>query len=904
MHQLLIVNLYRQPDNSLHRSTAKQFSQAISKLSHTINSIGDPSPNIIVCGDFNLPHINWKDSSTITGATNDEKQMVQLLSSFANEFFMTQIISEPTHYQGNTLDLIFTNNRDLIYNCEYVSPLRSVSHHKLVEVATKLDVQIEAASSPQKKIRSETIDSPFTTLNFYSDEVDWLSIEEDFSNVDWVLEFKNLDVNSTHKKFIDICYEVASKYVPLKKRYSKQKKLIPKNRKKLMTRRRCINKRLLRVTSFTTKFKLKSELIDIEKKLQKSYKLSKEYEEHEAIKSIKKNSKYFFAYAKRFSKLRNNIGPLLDGSKIISGDLGMANILAAQFSSAYSTPKVPLPAPDKLFNDCQYPLENIPFIEDDFVEAIDNLNGKSSARLDGFSAIFLKKCKYALSKPLHILWSKSVDEGVIPEALKRTIITPLFKKGHAGCPENYRPIASSSNLIKVFEKIVRKYTLSYLEENELLNPNQHGFRQNRSCLSQLLAHYETILQIIEKGLGVDVVYLDFSKAFDKVDFNVLLSKLHKLGIGGTLGKWFYSFLTGRTQCVAVNGVLSHPICVESGVIQGSVLGPLLFLIMIGDIGDDVFSSYVSSFADDTRLLHSISDVYDASCLQSDLDSVYLWAYTNNMMFNSLKFELIRYNSPDDAVNVSYKDSNRSDIIQKSYVKDLGVVMSDSVCFSDHINSVCSSIKNMSSWIMRTFSSRNQFAMITLWKTLVIPIHDYCSQIWSPTKVGAIQKLDLLQWSFIRKINKNFGSDYWDCLVEMKLLSLQRRRERYQVIYLWKIIEGIVPNPFVAFQDNVSSGFSVKLSARNGRTCVFPSSNRHSSIKFQNIRNSSFIIHASKLFNALPKQIRNISNCSVDAFKEKLDTFLQTIPDMPHLPGLGKYCQASSNSLHDMIPMYT
>ena len=149
-----------------------------------------------------------------------KKQMVQLLSSFANEFFMTQIISEPTHYQGNTLDLIFTNNRDLIYNCEYVSPLRSVSHHKLVEVATKLDVQIEAASSPQKKICSETIDSPFTTLNFYSDEVDWLSIEEDLSNIDWVLEFKNLDVNSTHKKFIDICYEVASKYVPFKKRYS------------------------------------------------------------------------------------------------------------------------------------------------------------------------------------------------------------------------------------------------------------------------------------------------------------------------------------------------------------------------------------------------------------------------------------------------------------------------------------------------------------------------------------------------------------------------------------------------------------------------------------------------------------------------------------------------------------
>lgn len=903
LHQLIIVNLYRQPDSRLHRSTAKHFKHAITELNGIISSIENPVPNIIMCGDFNLPHANWVDGSTIPGATNDEKEMVKILSSFANDFFMTQIINEPTHFQGNLLDLVFTNNSSLIYNCNYVTPLRSVSHHKVIEVATKLNIHNKTTAT-KYPLNSEADTSPFTTLNFFSDDIDWNSLNDDLAGIDWVCEFKNSSINSVHKKFVDICYEIACKYVPLKKKFHQKRNSIPKDRRKLMNRRRCINKRLCRVSSFSIKCKLKSELLEIEKNLQKSYKSSKEFEEHEAIKSIKKNSKYFFAYAKRFSKLKTSIGPLLDGSKVISDDYGMANILASQFSSAYSTPKSKLQLPDKIFENSTYSLENIPMIDDDFVEAIDSLNVQSGSWPDGFSAAFLKKCKHTLSKPLRFLWTQSLEEGVIPDALKKTIITPLFKKGHVGISENYRPIASSSNIIKVFEKIVRKYTLAYLEENNLLNQNQHGFRQNRSCLSKLLAHYETVVQMLEKGVGVDVIYLDFSKAFDKVDFNILLSKLQKLGIGGAIGKWFYSFLTGRTQCVVVNGVLSQPISVESGVIQGSVLGPLLFLIMIADIDDNIFSSFLSSFADDTHLLHSISDLSDASSLQSDLDNVFSWAKTNNMMFNSLKFELLHYKSPSTDINASYQDSDKCEILQKSAVKDLGVLMSDSACFAEHINNVCTSMKNMSSWIMRTFTSRNHFAMITLWKTLVIPIHDYCSQLWSPNKAGTIQKLDLLQWSFIKKIRKNFNSDYWECLNDMNLLSLQRRRERYQIIYLWKILEEIVPNPFTAFHNNLSNGFRTKHSARTGRYCSYPTTSRQTNAKLQNIRTSSFIVHASKLFNALPKEIRNISNCTVDAFKAKLDSYIQIVPDMPHLPGLGKFCRASSNSLIHMIPTYT
>ena len=155
--------------------------------------------------------------------------------------------------------------------------------------------------------------------------------------------------------------------------------------------------------------------------------------------------------------------------------------------------------------------------------------------------------------------------------------------------------------MKIFEKVLRNHIVAHLEETGLLNPGQHGFRAGRSSLSQLLAHFETVTQILEDGDNVDVIYLDFSKAFDKVDFLVTLRKIKHLGITGRLGKWIYSFLTGRTQTVIVNGAKSDTSEVKSSVPQGCVLSPLLFLILLGDICKSVTSAFVSNFADDTLI---------------------------------------------------------------------------------------------------------------------------------------------------------------------------------------------------------------------------------------------------------------------------------------------------------------
>ena len=218
------------------------------------------------------------------------------------------------------------------------------------------------------------------------------------------------------------------------------------------------------------------------------------------------------------------------------------------------------------------------------------------------------------------MWRLSMDNATIPALLKTVNIVPIHESGGRGTPKNYRPVAHTSHLIKVFEKVVRNHLVSYLHENDLLNPGQHGFRLGRSYLSQLISHFDSILKILEDNDNVDVLYLDFAKAFNKVDFSVTLRKLKQLGISGTLGRWLQAFLTGRTRTVIVNSAASRPYNAISSVPQGSVIGPLMFrhwttAVSCPDrfIDSNVASSFISSFADDTRIgrrIKTMSDVKD------------------------------------------------------------------------------------------------------------------------------------------------------------------------------------------------------------------------------------------------------------------------------------------------------
>ena len=291
-----------------------------------------------------------------------------------------------------------------------------------------------------------------------------------------------------------------------------------------------------------------------------------------------------------------------------------------------------------------------------------------------------------------------------------------------------------------------------------------------------------------------------------------------LGIKGKMNNWIKSFLTDRHQRVIVNGFLSDPVQVKSGVPQGSVLGPLLFLVLISDIDRNV-SSHTSSFADDTRLLRAILNAHDCDKLQCDLHTIFQWSKDNNMAFNNSKFELLCY-GPNQVLkdSTSYLRIDGEKIEEKTHVRDLGVTMSNTATFTEHINKVAESARDMCSWILRTFKSRSKELMLTTWKSLVLPILDYCSQLWCPIAKGEIQKLEKIQQNFTRKIKLNKPSlNYWEHLKHLRLFSLERRQERYRILYVWKILEKLVPN----IASNESDGLTKHCSARNGVTVKLP-----------------------------------------------------------------------------------
>ena len=440
--------------------------------------------------------------------------------------------------------------------------------------------------------------------------------------------------------------------------------------------------------------------------------------------------------------------------------------------------------------------------------------------------------------------------------------------------------------------------MNHLERRNFFNPNQHGFRGGRSCLTQLLTHYENVLDMLENGFNCDVIYLDFAKAFDKVDHHILFHKLKKAGIGSKVGYWLSEFLSERYQRVKGGNALSDQAPVTSGVPQGTVLGPIMFVIMINDIDEEVEDSHVTLFADDTRVCREINEESDIEKLQDDLNKIYKWQDLNNMKFNSGKSEVIKYGKNNQLRNdFTYLTPNADNCIDETEtVKDLGIMLDNDMKFTSHINKVVSTVNMKVGWIFRNFNSRDMKILKTLWKSLIQPHIDYCSPLWfSPVNTNTLRNIENLQRRFMRRITGLSELNYWQRLKYLKLYSQERRLERYRIIYTWKAIKNIIPN----------CGLSTQYSERRGRLVNIKPLNNKCSLRISTVRDGSFFVNGPRLFNSLPSKLRNNSNCSVDTFKKHLDVFLSSVPDKPQCDEL-KPCSVnqltgkSSNSIIDHL----
>ena len=326
---------------------------------------------------------------------------------------------------------------------------------------------------------------------------------------------------------------------------------------------------------------------------------------------------------------------------------------------------------------------------------------------------------------------------------------------------------------------------------------------------------------------------------------------------------------------------------ESGVPQGSVLGPTLFLVMMNKIDSRVNRSSVGSFADDSRLWSAISGIHAAIEMQDDLNTVYEWANSINMKFNQSKFEAITFGKGERVA--SYSTPNGTPITQITHVKDLGITIQDNLKFDRHISTIAAKGHRMIGWSLRTFKTRQTKTMLTILKSLVLSQCEYGSIIWSPRNRAQINLLESVQKKYTSRLARfqshdndapSCNTDYPTRIKILGLLSMERRRERYAIIYAYKIVINIVPNP----------GFVISYDPRRKIT-IKPKSDHRQVVAswIRNARNHSFYTIGPMLYNSLPAYLRELEEIStptknhINRFKNRLQKYLITIADIPGSP---------------------
>lgn len=663
---------------------------------------------------------------------------------------------------NTTLDLVFSN-------C-----------HLNIEESSDSIVEIDKYHPPfvmDKKITQCNSKSEIMVFRKWKN-ADWGSINNDLSGVDWDLSFENCrDVDEVVEVFYDTLTSHLNVYCPLQvKKTNSNGIIIGKVTKNLLRKKRKAHAKWKKSNSDEDRKlfeKLKDEcdasLIEEEKKFTENIESDLQY-----------NPKKFFNYV---NSIKSNGAGIADfitlGEETASCKKDAANLCGKFFASTFS-PVDNYHHSSTISHSSHLNSWNKIFISVEKIEEkLMKLNVNKSTGPDGLPPALFKNCASTLTYPLYIIMNSSLVEGKMPTKWKMASVVPIHKCGSQNDAANYRPISKLSICAKVFDSIIADELFSHF--STIITEHQHGFFRGRSTVTNLIGYTESIEKCMGSGGQVDVIYTDFSKAFDKVSHNVLLSKLHSHGVSGMLLKWFGSYLKGRKFRVQIGNTLSDPYDVTSSVVQGSHCGPVLFAIFINDIQEILNTNY-NCYADDIKIYKQICTIEDCHMLQNNIRKLEQFSIDNKLSLNVEKCFVSSFTKKKKNFLIyDYKIDQRT-LERKDEIKDLGVIYSDTGGFNSHIDYICSRAKRVLGFITRNSKFFKYASTVTrLYTCFVRPLVEYACLIWSPTTTTKVQQLEGIQHRFLRYVAKKFFNDsnehidyeYYEATLKLQKLELRR-----------------------------------------------------------------------------------------------------------------------------------
>lgn len=741
----ILYALYRPPDAGI---------DYVAKLRN--HMLQFKNSKILLIGDFNFPGVNWERLQT----EHESNKQINILFDIMLTHDLVQLVKEPTRIKGTSssiLDLVFVH-RDFTESTVVVE--QGLSDHHLVCTSLQLG---RSVSTDKYSLRS------FKNYSQANDECIIGHLES------CLADFDGNDVCALWDRFKEMCHYCLQNFVPTKRK--RVHKHTPWITRKIIHLKR-------RIKRFNKRHAQSSVVEEIKRSLAREVRSSRDYYFKTLLPNFIQNdpSKFWNYITEKKKPVKEMVA---DGS-VVSDPHVMAQHFNRYFQSVFSASCA------CALTHAVYRPSDVNFISySGVLSMLLNLNTKKSCGPDGIPNIFLRRYAESLAKFLVVLFRTSLMYGELPADWKIALVVPIFKKGDRLCFQNYRPISLTSSCCKLIEHIISTRILEYLDSHNILTSFQHGFRKGYSTITQLVTVFHLFAHTLDNTGQIDAIFLDFSKAFDKVPHDKLILKMQNIGLPEILVTWVANYLTNRKQLVKIDGVESDYLDVTSGVPQGSVLGPLLFILYINDIVDVITPGVqIRLFADDAVLFRDVSCSDDQSELNTNITNIFEWCKRWGMVLNAEKTLYLRVTRKKVPYEYQYT-LGTSPLKQVTSHKYLGVTLTSNLSWNIHIDNICSSAFRKLCFLRHKLKNSPANVKLLSYFTFIRPKLEYACIVWDPYTNHNIRKLERIQRKAVRFIYSKYSrtDSPSQLMLTNNIPSLESRRKCFRLDFLSSLSKG-------------------------------------------------------------------------------------------------------------------